>query len=81
MKSTVSSQGQVTIPRTVRTKLGLRPGTVVFFELEAGGVMLRKQSGAFHPVDRVFGRLKLPQSVDHSLDELRGPRPSKAKRP
>ncbi|MBI2469541.1 MAG: AbrB/MazE/SpoVT family DNA-binding domain-containing protein [Candidatus Rokubacteria bacterium] len=74
MKSTVSSKGQITVPAEVREKLGLVPGTMVQFELREGGVLLRKGAAGAHPVDQVFGRLKLGKSVDALLDEMRGPR-------
>ena len=75
MKSTISSKGQITVPAMVREKLGLAPGTAVQFELTEGGVLMRKGSGGTHPVDQVFGRLKLRKPVDALIDEMRGPRP------
>ena len=74
MKSTISPKGQVTVPVEVRKRLGLQPGTVVLFELRESGVLMRKGSPGRHPVDRVYGMLRLPP-VDHLLDEMRGPRP------
>jgi antitoxin PrlF len=76
MKSTISSKGQITVPVEIRDQLGLRPGTVVSFELREGGVFLRKGTMGKHPVDRVFGRLNLEEPVDTLLDEMRGPRPA-----
>jgi antitoxin PrlF len=78
MKSTVSSKGQITLPAAVREKLGLVPGTPVEFQLRETGVLVRKGGAVTHPVDRVFGRLKLPGAVDALLDEMRGPRPARA---
>lgn len=75
MKSRVSSKGQVTVPAEVRNKLGLSPGTVVVFELQEKGALLRKGGSSRHPVDRVFGTLKLAKPTDILLDEMRGPRP------
>jgi antitoxin PrlF len=75
MKSTISAKGQITVPASIREKLGLTPGTAVQFELRAGGALLRKGSKGTHPVDQVFGRLKLRKPVDMLLDEMRGPRP------
>ena len=75
MKSTISSKGQITVPVEIRAELGLRPGTVIFFELREGGVFLRKGASGEHPVDRLFGRLHLDRPVDVLLDEMRGPRP------
>jgi hypothetical protein len=47
---------------------------VVSFEPREGGVFLRKVTSGEHPVDRVFGRLRLEKPVDTLLDEMRGPR-------
>jgi AbrB family looped-hinge helix DNA binding protein len=74
MKSTVSSKGQITLPAKVRGALGLTSGTPVQFELTRGGVLLRKGGRGAHPVDELFGRLRLPKSVDALLDEMRRPR-------
>jgi AbrB family looped-hinge helix DNA binding protein len=75
MKSRVSSKGQVTIPAEVRSRLGLRPGTVVVFEIREKGALIRKGSSDRHPVDRIYGTLKLGKATDVLLDEMRGPRP------
>ncbi|MBI1847636.1 MAG: AbrB/MazE/SpoVT family DNA-binding domain-containing protein [Candidatus Rokubacteria bacterium] len=80
MKSTVSSKGQITLPAALREKLGLGTGTAVRFELRGGGVLVRKGAGGVHPVDQVFGRLKLAKPVDELLDEMRGPRPVPTRR-
>ncbi len=77
MKSTVSSKGQVTVPAEVRERLGLLPGTPVHFELRDDAVVLRKGVPGAHPVDRLYGSLRLPRPVDALLDEMRGPRPKK----
>jgi antitoxin PrlF len=75
MKSKISSKGQVTVPAEVRSRLGLQPGTVVVFEIRGRGALMRKGSSGRHPVDRVFGTLKLRKPTDVLLDEMRGPRP------
>ena len=75
MKSVVSTKGQITLPAVIRERLGLGPGTAVRFELRQGGVLVRKGRPGEHPVDRVFGRLRLDRPVDVLLDEMRGPRP------
>jgi AbrB family looped-hinge helix DNA binding protein len=77
MKSTISVKGQVTIPIEVRERLGLEAGTIVLFDLREEGVLLRKGSHGEHPVDKVFGVLKVRRPVDSLklTDEMRGPRP------
>ena len=74
MKRTISAKGQITVPAAVRQRLGLSAGTPVTFELRREGVLLRKGSRGRHPVDEVYGILRLPKSVDATLDELRGRR-------
>jgi AbrB family looped-hinge helix DNA binding protein len=75
MKSTVSSKGQITLPVEVRTQLGLVAGTPVSFELMADGVLVRKGGGEVHPVDQVYGAIRLGAPVDRLVDDMRGPRP------
>ncbi|HEX7886449.1 MAG TPA: AbrB/MazE/SpoVT family DNA-binding domain-containing protein [Phenylobacterium sp.] len=46
MATTVTSKGQVTIPKPVRERLGIQPGNAVDFELAADGrVVLVKVEG------------------------------------
>lgn len=78
MRSTISSTGQVTVPAEVRERLGLVPGTPVEFELREEGLLLRKGASSSHPVDQVWATLHPERPVDEILDEMRGPRPSKA---
>ena len=76
VKSTISSKGQITVPAKVREKLGLVPGSVVHFEVREGGAFLMKGHRGEHPVDVVYGRLKLDRPVDEVVDAMRGPRPA-----
>lgn len=72
MKATVGERGQVTIPKPVRDRLGLRPGQQVEVTEEAGRVILEKVVDD-DAILRVYGTLKLPKSVDEIIDEMRGP--------
>ena len=58
--SVVSSKGQVTIPKSVRQALGLKPGDLVGWELEGDSVRLR----FVQPVDQTFA-----QSLQVGLSE------------
>jgi AbrB family looped-hinge helix DNA binding protein len=80
VRSTVSSKGQITIPAELRESLGLRAGTRVVFEPHPEGALLRKGTTGEHPVDKLYGILKLGTSVDVLLDEMRGPRPSSGRK-
>lgn len=71
MKSIISDKGQVTIPKAVRTKLGLRPGTVLEFEADRGRLIGRK-AGARDVVDEVYGSLKMDEPVDDYIERVRG---------
>jgi AbrB family looped-hinge helix DNA binding protein len=76
MTSTVSSKGQVTVPKGVRDRLGLRTGTIVEFEITGAGVLLRKGHKGMRPVDRVRGILGRSRSTDDLINEMRGPAPA-----
>ena len=41
MAASVTSKGQVTIPKRVRDALGITPGSKVEFDLEGGGARLK----------------------------------------
>ena len=71
MKTTVSEKGQITIPKAVRTRLGIRPGQVLDVHDEGGRLIAKKVIGA-DPLERVYGILKDGKSSDRLLEELRG---------
>lgn len=71
MKSVVSERGQVTIPKAIRDRLGIRPGTELDFEAERGRLVARKLN-AEDPVDAVWGILRDPGSTDEVMERLRG---------
>jgi antitoxin PrlF len=71
MKTTVSEKGQITIPKAVRTRLGIRPGQVLDVHDEGGRLIASKVMGT-DPVQRVYGILKLGTSSDRALEDLRG---------
>ena len=72
--ATVTSKGQVTLPKEVRDALGIQPGSQVSFEVQAGRAILRKR-----PPEAAFRRWrghlrgKIPeQTTDEIMRELRG---------
>lgn len=71
MKATVSEKGQVTIPKPIRAKLGIRPGVVLDFEAQNGQLVARKTS-AESPLDEVFGTLVMDETVDEFIERIRG---------
>lgn len=71
MKATIAERGQVTIPKALRKKLGMRPGMVLDFHDENGRLVAVKVAVA-DPVAQVYGMLKLGKRTDAVLRELRG---------
>ena len=71
MKAIVSEKGQVTIPKPLRTALGIRPGSVLDFEADEGRLVATKASprDAF---DELYGTLKLDEPVDRFVERIRG---------
>lgn len=71
MKTVVSEKGQVTIPKAVRTKLGLRPGTVIEFEAERGRLIGRKADRR-DAIDEAYGSMQMDEPVDEYIERARG---------
>ena len=71
MATTVTSKGQVTIPKEVRDLLGIKTGSVVEFQVTATGeVVLRHgRRNATRPARR-FARLRGTATVKMSTDEI-----------
>lgn len=69
----VTSKGQITIPKEVREKLGIRPGEDLGFE-EKKGIFYIKKSIRKSLFDKWVGRLetKKGRKTDAIIDELRG---------
>jgi AbrB family looped-hinge helix DNA binding protein len=72
-KSTITSKGQITIPKTLRDRFGLEPGVVLeFVEDSRGALVLRKAAGD----DGALGVLrhlapKRPVSVEEMNEAVR----------
>jgi antitoxin PrlF len=71
MKTTVSEKGQITIPKPLRVRLGLRKGQVLDVRENKGKLVIAKQDSR-DPIDELFGSLKLGRRTDEIIDELRG---------
>jgi AbrB family looped-hinge helix DNA binding protein len=71
MKAKVAERGQVTIPKVLRERLGIIPGTVLDF-VEEQGRLIAKKADPVDAVDEVFGRLGRGRNTDDVLRELRG---------
>jgi AbrB family looped-hinge helix DNA binding protein len=71
MKARVAERGQVTIPKLLRERLGVKPGTVLEFSEERGRLIAVKSGGA-DPVSEVYGCLGRGIDTDAVIAELRG---------
>ncbi len=74
MKSKVTERGQVTLPKAIRQKLGIRAGTIIEFELFNGKIIGTKKE-SMDVLKAWRGRGKLPKgfsNVDSYLNEVRG---------
>ena len=74
MKAKVSEKGQVTIPKKLRDRLGIRAGQILEFEDDAGRLVAVK-ARSVDPVDAVYGTWKSDRTTDEIIEELRGPVP------
>ena len=73
MANTVTTKGQVTIPKEVRDLLGITPGTSVTFEMEPDGrVVLRKADTTGRNVTSPsrFARLRGSATAGLTTDEI-----------
>ena len=71
MKSVVEKSGQVVIPKSLRTRLGIGPKTVLDFRADKGRLIVTKVP-ARDPVARVTGCIRLAGGTDVFMRELRG---------
>jgi AbrB family looped-hinge helix DNA binding protein len=69
MPTTVTSKGQVTIPKPIREHLGIRPGSAVVFELAPDGRVVLSKPGAARPPSR-FEALRGRAGPGLSTDEI-----------
>lgn len=71
MKATVAERGQVTIPKPLRDKLGIRPGSKLEFR-ERNGTLVAVKVEKPDPVGEVTGILGKGRGTDAMMAVLRG---------
>ena len=71
MKAKVAERGQVTIPKVLRERLGIRPGTVLEFK-EVQGKLVAVKAAAMDTIDQFYGKLGCGRRTDDVMRELRG---------
>ncbi len=77
MSTTVTSKGQVTIPKAVRDRLNIKPGSAVDFELAPDGRVVltkagKKQAPPKSRFDRIRGSMKSDMTTDEIMALMRG---------
>lgn len=75
MTSRVTSKGQVTIPKRVRDRLGIKPGNIVDFEMAPDGHVILVKVGAKRRKSRfesVLGVLGPGMTTDEIMALTRG---------
>lgn len=75
MATTVTSKGQVTIPKVVRDRLGIKPGNAVDFRMEPDGKVVLLKVGAEvvkNPLDKWRGIAGPGPSTDKIMEMTRG---------
>lgn len=70
MRAKVAERGQVTIPKPLRDRLGIRPGTILEFREEAGRLVAVKVE-SLDPIDQIYGQLGQGRHTDEILRRLR----------
>jgi AbrB family looped-hinge helix DNA binding protein len=71
MATNVTSKGQVTVPKSVRDYLGLKPGVAVKFErLPSGEIALRRAKRGAKPRPSVFARLRGRATVKMRTEDI-----------
>lgn len=70
MKAKVAQRGQVTIPKALRKRLGIQPGTVLDFSEEDGRLVAVKAE-TLDPVEQIYGSLGSSRHTDDIIRELR----------
>lgn len=77
MTTTITSKGQVTIPKRVRDAAGLKPGTAVEVEFDHGAAVVRParriaKSDFRRRIEKVRGTLDLGMTTDEFMKLMRG---------
>lgn len=70
MDATVAQRGQVTIPKALRDKLGIGPGTVLEFHAENGRLIAVKRQ-LDHPAFAMLGKRSRGRRTAEMMAELR----------
>lgn len=65
--ATITSKGQVTIPKKIRDKLGLKPGDTLNFEVEDNRTISVKRKKS---IDEAFGMLQRENQEALTIEDM-----------
>ena len=68
----ISKRGQITIPKTLRDRFGMKPNVDVVITPTQDGLLVQKRTATKHPVDRIYGILAGVGRTRDYVDEIRG---------
>jgi AbrB family looped-hinge helix DNA binding protein len=71
MKTRVSERGQITIPKKVRERLGIRPGQELEVR-EQDGAIIASKALTTDPLTTVTGIIEIDERTDALIDKIRG---------
>jgi AbrB family looped-hinge helix DNA binding protein len=71
VKAKVAERGQVTIPKVLRVRLGIQPGTVLEFSEDSGRLVAAKAEKA-DSIEKVYGCVGRGRKTKQIMNELRG---------
>ncbi len=63
----ISSKGQLVVPKEIRTKLKIKPGTFFHVQVEKNTIVLTPMEKG--PIDRLYGRFAGEKILDTLEDE------------
>jgi antitoxin PrlF len=69
--TTVSEKGQITIPKVLRDRLGMKPGQVLELEEDNGRIVVTKADES-DPIERLYGILPADPTTDAFIATIRG---------
>jgi AbrB family looped-hinge helix DNA binding protein len=71
MKTRVSERGQITIPKPVRERLGIKPGQILEVREQDGAVVAYK-AASLDPLLAVTGIIASDRGTDDLIEDIRG---------
>ena len=68
-KATISAKGQISIPKTIRDRLNLKPGTQVALDVQGEQVVMKRLVAGFPDWRSMQGMVRTGPSLTEALEE------------